>query len=114
SYLQRLPGVHRYYRYLLPLLPAALASWHLPPCDVVVSLSHCVAKSVRPPREVPHICYCFTPMRYAWHQRGAYFRAVPFGGLKAQVVGPRLARLRRWARARGDGVTHFLEISRTV
>src|SRR5207253_3742332 len=27
SFLQQLPAVHRYYRYLLPLMPAAAASW---------------------------------------------------------------------------------------
>src|SRR6266496_3207074 len=42
SFLQRLPCVHAYYRYLLPLMPLA-ARWRLPPCDLVVSFSHCVA-----------------------------------------------------------------------
>jgi hypothetical protein len=69
SFLQHLPGVHRYYRYLLPLMPAAAASWRLPPCDLVVSFSHCAAKAAQAPRGVPHVCYCFTPMRYAWHMR---------------------------------------------
>src|SRR5438034_3004955 len=44
SLLQRLPAVHRYYRYLLPLMPMAASAWCLPRCDLVVSLSHCVAK----------------------------------------------------------------------
>ena len=62
---------------LLPLSAAAHAGrrrgWRLPRCDLVVSFSHCVAKAARPPRGVPHVCYCFTPMRYAWHMRNAYF-----------------------------------------
>ena len=66
SFLNRLPGVHRYYRHLLPLMPAAVAAWRLPPCDLVVSFSHCAAKAVRAPRGVPHVCYCFTPRRSAW------------------------------------------------
>ena len=58
------------------------ARWQLPPCDLVVSLSHCVAKAAVPPPGVPHVCYCFTPMRYAWHMRDAYFGAArPAGGL---------------------------------
>src|SRR5437660_1027919 len=44
SALQHLPAVHRYYRYLLPVLPMA-ASWRIPRCDLVVSFSHCVAKA---------------------------------------------------------------------
>src|SRR5882724_9582708 len=44
SFLQWLPEVHRYYRYLLPLMPAAATAWRVPRCDLVVSFSHCVAK----------------------------------------------------------------------
>src|SRR5260370_41744713 len=72
SFLQRFPQVHRYYRYLLPLMPLA-ARWRLPACDLVVSSSHCVAKAAQAPLGVPHVCYCYTPMRYAWHMRSAYF-----------------------------------------
>src|SRR5438045_3860842 len=72
SFLQRLPQVHRYYRYLLPVMPWA-ARWRIPACDLVLSFSHCVAKAAVPPAGVPHVCYCFTPMRYAWHMEQAYF-----------------------------------------
>jgi len=112
SPLQWLPGVHRYYRYLLPLMPAA-ARWQLPPCDLVISLSHCVAKAAQPPEGVPHVCYCFTPMRYAWHMRNAYFGRKR-RNLKARAVAPMLAGLRQWDRQTADRVTHFLAISRTV
>jgi glycosyltransferase involved in cell wall biosynthesis len=113
SFLQRLPGVERYYRYLLPLMPLAAGSWRLPPCDLVVSLSHCVAKAARPPRGVPHVCYCFTPMRYAWHLREAYFGG-RLGRLGSAAVGRLLAHLRDWDRRTSDRVTHFVAISRTV
>src|SRR5215510_11323089 len=45
SFLQFLPHVHRYYRYLLPVVPLAVESLRLPPGDIVVSFSHCAAKS---------------------------------------------------------------------
>lgn len=108
SFLGRLPGVYRYYRYLLPVLPTA-ARWPIPDCDLVLSFSHCVAKATAPPPGVPHVCYCFTPMRYAWHMRDSYFR-----GLKAKAVDWLLARLRDWDRRTADRVTHFVAISRTV
>jgi glycosyltransferase involved in cell wall biosynthesis len=114
SFLQLLPGVHRYYRYLLPLMPAAVAAWRLPPCDLVVSFSHCVAKAVRPPRGVPHVCYCFTPMRYLYHMQSAYFGPQRVRGLKALLLGPLLDRLRDWDRRTADRVTHFVAISQTV
>jgi len=110
SWLNGLPGIHRYYRYLLPLMPAIVASWRLPPCDLVVSFSHCVAKGVRPPHDVPHVCYCFTPMRYAWHMRQAYFG----DGLKARLVGRLLQALRDWDRRTATHVRHFIAISGTV
>ena len=110
SALQRLPGVERYYRYLLPLMPLAAARWRVPACDLVVSFSHCVAKSVRPPQHTPHVCYCFTPMRYAWHMRQAYFGR----GLKARALDMVLRRLRDWDRRTAENVTHFVAISQTV
>src|SRR5206468_3380834 len=113
SWMNSLPGVHRYYRYLLPLMPATVASWSLPHCDLVVSFSHCVVKGVRPPRGVPHVCYCFTPMRYAWHMREAYFQG-RVGGLKARLVERLLRALRAWDRRTADRVSHFVAISRTV
>ncbi len=108
SILGKLPGVSDYYRYLLPLMPAA-ARWPIPDCDLVLSFSHCIAKAAQPPPNVPHISYCFTPMRYAWHLRDAYFR-----GVKGAVLSPLLRRLRNWDRRVSDRVTHFIAISRTI
>jgi glycosyltransferase involved in cell wall biosynthesis len=114
SFLQYLPAVERYYRYLLPFMPLAAASWRLPACDLVVSFSHCVAKAARPPQGVPHVCYCFTPMRYAWHQRGAYFDTDRLGWLKSRIVDALLEALRQWDRRSAATVTHFVAISHTV
>lgn len=111
SCLQHLPGWRHYYRYLLPLFPFA-ANWRFEECDVVLSLSHCAAKAAAPPPGVPHICYCFTPMRYAWHMQDQYFRAQksPLGWLRNQL----LKRMRNWDRMTSDRVTHFVAISQTV
>jgi len=111
SFLQYFPHVHRYYRYLLPLMPLA-ARWRLPDCDLVFSSSHCVAKAAQPPPGVPHVCYCHTPMRYAWHMKSAYFRKAP--GWKAGIRERLLGWLREWDRGTADRVTHFLANSRVV
>jgi glycosyltransferase involved in cell wall biosynthesis len=113
SFLQRFPGCHRYYRYLLPLMPLAVG-WRLPACDLVLSSSHCVVKSVRPPKGVPHICYCHTPMRYAWQMRTSYLDAIRARGLKAKAMDRVLEWLRQWDRRTAAHVTHFLANSRTV
>src|SRR5262249_38183663 len=81
----------------------------------VVSLSHAVAKSARPPEGVPHVCYCFTPMRYAWHMKESYFRATGLlGRLKAKAIDRLLSRIREWDRRTAGRVTHFIGISKPV
>ncbi|MBY0397908.1 MAG: glycosyltransferase, partial [Thermoleophilia bacterium] len=63
---------------------------------------------------VPHVCYCFTPMRYAWQGRDAYLESWsdrPARRLAARVL---LGGMRRWDRASAAGVTHFVAISETV
>lgn len=112
SFLQWLPQVQRYYRYLLPLMPLAVR-WRLPECDLVLSSSHCVAKGIQAPPGVPHVCYCFTPMRYIWHMREAYFGNAR-SGLKSIFFDMVLDRLRRWDRDSAQQVTHFVAISKTV
>jgi glycosyltransferase involved in cell wall biosynthesis len=112
SFLQRLPRIDKYYRYALPLMPFA-ANWAIPPCDLVVSLSHAVAKAAKPPAGVPHVCYCFTPMRYAWHMRESYF-AGRVRGFKSMVVDRLLAAIREWDRRTASRVTHFIAISETI
>jgi glycosyltransferase involved in cell wall biosynthesis len=113
SWFRFLPKVDRYYRYLLPLMPLA-ARWRLPPCELVISLSHCVAKSALPPPGVPHLCYCFTPMRYAWHMREAYFARDGRRGITAKLRDRLLAQLRTWDYRTAERVTHFVAISQTV
>jgi glycosyltransferase involved in cell wall biosynthesis len=113
SFLQHLPGVGSYYRHLLPLMPAAVSSLRLPSrYDALLSLSHCVAKSVRAPLGVPHICYCFTPMRYAWQMREDYLRAAD--RVQGAAFRAAFALLRAWDRATSERVDHFIAISRTV
>lgn len=113
SPLQRFPGIQRHYRRLLPIMPMAARSWRVGDVDLVISLSHCVAKAVRVPSGVPHVCYCFTPMRYAWEGRAAYLDGDwPFW--KRLAIGAALDRLRDWDQAGAAGVSHFVAISRTV
>ena len=116
SWLGRLPGVARYYRSLLPLMPRAVERLPIPAdVDLVLSFSHAVAKGVIVPAGVPHVCYCFTPMRYAWQRRGDYLRSGPLAIWPLRPAAERmLHRLREWDRRSSDRVTHFVAISRTV
>lgn len=114
SPLQRVPGIFRNYRHLLPLMPLAARSWQPRRVDLVISLSHCVAKSVRVPPGVPHICYCFTPMRYAWEGRDAYLDGWRDRPIRRRLAAATLDRLRDWDRVTASRVSHFIAISETV
>ena len=94
SFLQEYPGLERHYRHLLPLYPAAIEEFDFTPFDLIVSSSHCVAKGAQPGPGARHICYCHTPMRYAWDQEHAYFPRRT--GLVARLRSLALTRLRNW------------------
>ena len=114
SPLQQMPGVFGYYRHLLPVMPLATRSWRLKNVDLVISMSHCVAKAVVPPPGVPHVCYCFTPMRYAWQGRETYLESWSDRPMRRVLARSMLSRLRRWDRATSGRVNHFIAISDTV
>ncbi len=121
SPLDRLPASRRHYRKLLPLFPwairqlgASLARAHRTRAyELVLSTSHAVAKSIPVPPGVPHVDYCFTPMRYVWDQLDAYLgeRRIPKSLALPVVTG-----LRRFdvATSGPDSVTRFLAISSDV
>src|SRR5262245_37647910 len=68
SLLQRVPGARTRYRSFLPVFPALIEQFNLDAYDLVISSSHCAAKAVIVPGRARHICYCHSPMRYAWDQ----------------------------------------------
>ena len=111
SWLNRLPAVQRYYRYLLPLAPGAIESFNLREYDLIISSSHCVAKGIRRDARAVHICYCHSPMRYVWSQSEAYGRTM---GLLGMALALFRDPLRRWDRRSSAGVDVFLANSRNV
>lgn len=96
SVLQRVPNVARWYRHLLPLYPAALRTIDVGDVDLVISSSHCVAKSVRTPPGARHLCYCHTPVRYAYDQFDAYFGPARLGQVLSALMRPTMAAFARW------------------
>ncbi len=111
SALQRVPGIMTWYRYFLPFFPAAVERLVPPAADLLISLSHCAAKGLIPQAGTKHLCYCFTPMRYAWTFYEEYFGRNP---LKAAVLKPALARLRDWDRRTAERVDGFVTLSQHV
>ena len=114
SWVQRLPRADRWYRHYLPLFPAAVEGFDLDGYDLVISSSHCAVKSVITPGSAPHVCYCHSPMRYAWDQFPAYFGPQQVGAVASAALRPIMAALARWDARTADRVNRFLANSQYV
>jgi glycosyltransferase involved in cell wall biosynthesis len=114
SFVQQLPGARRFYRQYLPLFPIAVELFLFDEYDMVLSVSHCAVKSVVARGRTRHLCYCLTPMRYAWDQFGAYFGAERVGRAKERLLRPVLAWLARWDAATAGRADHYVAISEYV
>jgi glycosyltransferase involved in cell wall biosynthesis len=112
SVLQRIPGATSHHEHLVPLMPLA---WRLrrpvDGVDAVVSSSHACAKGVRVAPGVAHVCYCHTPMRYAWEYDLERSR---FPRWQRPMLAPLMAGLRRWDRGTAARVDAFVANSRDV
>ena len=114
SAIQWLPFAGTLYRQYLPFFPIAVEQFDLDGYDLVISTSHCAAKSVVVTGRARHLCYCLTPMRYAWDQFDAYIGPERVGKLGNRVLRPMLAALARWDRATEGRVHRYLAISQYV
>ncbi len=112
SFLSRIPGASRHYPKLLPLMNRAFRSFDLSRFDLVLSSSHACAKNVRTPAHTLHVCYCHTPMRYAWEE--GFLEGEDVGRAARLLLGPLLARLRREDLAGAGGPDVFVANSRHV
>ena len=112
SALDQLPGKTKHYRKWLPLFPLAIRQFDLEGYDLILSTSHAVAKSIRVPRGIPHLDYCFTPMRYIWDQADAYLGRGP----RRWLAAPMVSALRRFdVHTSGpESVTRFVASSTEV
>ena len=115
SFVQRLPFAAAHYRRYLPLFPLVIEQFDLDAYDLVISASHCVAKSAVAPGRARHLCYCFSPMRYAWDQFDAYFGPDRVGPVASRwFYRPVMAAMARWDAATAQRVDRFVAISRYV
>jgi glycosyltransferase involved in cell wall biosynthesis len=115
SFLQRMPAARSAFRWYLPWFPRAVESLDVSHFDLVISSSHAVAKGVRTSGRQLHICYCYTPMRYAWDLQDQYLEQTGLHrGIRGWAARRVLARLCSWDRAASSRVDHFVAISRTI
>ena len=98
TWMQRLPGIERRYRALLPLMPTAVRGHDLRRYSVVISNAHAVSHRVRVPEGARHLVHCCSPIRYAWDLREEYLAE---SGLQRGVSGALARSVLEWVR-RGD------------
>lgn len=109
TFIQHLPFVKQLYRTYLPLMPIAIEQFDLSEYDLILSSSHAVAKGVITGPGQIHICYCHTPLRYAWEMQNAYLK-----GRKSPVARYFLHKLRLWDVQSSQRVDHFIANSHFI
>jgi len=103
------------HRRLFPFMPTAIESFDLNEFDIVLSDSSSIAKGVITSPDTMHICYCHSPMRYAWEFSHEYAgKMVGKGGLKAKLLSYFLTGMRLWDNASSDRVDYFIANSQNV
>jgi glycosyltransferase involved in cell wall biosynthesis len=112
SFLQKIPKAPKLYRHFLPLFPLAIEQFDLSDYELILSTSHAVAKGVLTNCNQLHICYCLTPMRYAWDLYHRYLEGVT--GAKGKLAKLALHYLRNWDIASSQRVDHYIAISRYI
>ncbi|XTZ12348.1 MAG: glycosyltransferase [cyanobacterium endosymbiont of Rhopalodia inflata] len=109
TFLQHFPLARNGVQKYLPLLPIAIEQFDLRNYDVVLSSSHAVAKGILTSPNQLHVCYCHTPMRYAWDLTFDYLQNSPAGkGIVGLMTRYLLHRLRQWDVASANRVDYFI------
>lgn len=113
TWMQRLPGLSRYYRHYFPLYPLAIESMDLSAYDLIVSSCFGYAKGVKKNADAVHICYCHTPPRWIWRYED-YSARERFGVVKRMVLPPLLAGLKLWDLRAARQPDYFIANSHVV
>lgn len=112
SFIQNLPFSKKHFRNYLPFFSTAIESFNLSSYDLIISSSWAVAKGVKTHDKQIHICYCHTPIRYAWDLYDEYTSNL--SGIKKILVEWTLKRLRKWDLNTVDRVDYFIANSKFV
>ncbi len=112
TFIARLPLARRFYKSYLPLMPLALEQLDLRKYDLVISSESGPAKGILTGPLTTHICFCHSPMRYAWDMYHEYI--AEFGLVKRAIVAPLMSRLRQWDQVSSQRVDHYIANSNFV
>ena len=109
TFLQHFPLARKGVQKYLPLLPLAIEQLDLRDYKIILSSSHAVAKGVLTNPQQLHICYCHTPMRYAWDLTFDYLKLSPLGqGCPGFLTRYILHQMRQWDVISANRVDYFI------
>jgi glycosyltransferase involved in cell wall biosynthesis len=112
TWIQKIPNARNSFRNYLVFFPHAIRSLDLSGYDLIISSSYAVAKGIRKRKGQVHICYCHSPVRYAWDLRQAYLSRL--SGLKRVVAGLMLDHIAQWDLKTIGEVDHFIANSKNI
>ncbi len=113
SFIQNIPFSKKFYRFLFPLFPKAIESLDLSAYDLIISSSSSVAKGIKKSESQLHICYCHSPVRYAWDLRQDYL-SVMRNPVSKNLFNYFLDRLKKWDLEANSRVDFFIANSFNV
>ena len=114
TYLQTMYRLSGKHQWLLPWMPRAIESIDLRGYDTILSSSHAIGKGIIPPSTARHICYCHTPMRYAWEMEEEYLDDFKIPKRLRRAIKQKLKHIRRWDMTSAARVDTFIANSTTT
>lgn len=109
SFIQRMPFAVKKYRHYFPLMPMAIQQFELQDYDLIISSNFCVAKGVITGPDQLHVCYCHSPVRYAWDLQSQYLKeSGNETGIKSWLIRYLLNGLRDFDARSSLGVDKFI------
>lgn len=115
SFLQKMPMVRKKHQYYLPLMPLAMERFDFSAYDIIISSSYAVAKGALTGPNQLHLCYCHSPVRYAWDLQHQYLDQWRINyGVRGLIATGILHKLRIWDHVTSNGVDRFFANSQFI
>lgn len=114
SFIQNLPFAKTRHQFYLGMMPYAYELFNLSDYDIIISSSHSCAKGIITKPETMHICYCHTPMRYAWDNWHQYIDQYKMNPIIKHIGKKRIHKIRMWDKLSADRADYFIANSNTT
>ena len=115
SFIQKLPKSKTKWKNYLPFFPFSVEQFDLSEYDLIISSSHAVAKGVITNANQIHICYIYSPIRYAWDLYHQYLSEANLNkGIKGFIAKLILHYIRLWDFSTANRVDEFIPISKYI